>query len=391
MNPLALDLSGWDRTCLDLSSKMTEPFCQAWHALRYRLLAPLDPNKFENCSTLTKEIALRSLILISSGAAAAAAYWRPAKILGSVALLGIGSKMLRAIGFSLQQGQYTHVRGDGEEKQIDRHPIKLMTWNICGLGGGLALDHGGLIDWRLRLDGICQTIRNENPDVLILQEVIDASLAEALIGKLKTEYAHFYIHQGYNLWGVGSGMMVLSKCAVHNFSYTPFTTNTWELNKGFSTIELKAAPQDSSPFVRIIGTHLLHGGTEQAHESRVSQIAQIVDSVAKKTFPLPTIVSGDINIERDEPRGEFLLPLFRHGYLGSEYTCTNKLTAQWDPKAAELPEEIIDYISVLKETEKQQAVSLENVRLVKAFEETYDTKTARSDHHALVADIQCRS
>lgn len=390
MNNLTFNRSGWDRTCLDLSSKMTEPFCQTWHALRYRLVAPLDPQKFENCSSLTQEIALRSFILVGAVSTGALTYLRPTKVLGGVALFGIGSKILRALGFSLQKDNYTHVRGEGTEKQIDASKIKLMSWNICGLGGGLALDHGGLIDWRYRFENIAQTIQKENPDVLILQEVIDASLAEALIEKFKTEYAHFFIHQGANLLGVGSGLMVFSKCAIHDFAYTPFTTNTWELNKGFSTIELKANPQDSTPVVRIIGTHLLYGGSEESHEARVSQVAQITNSVAQRTLKLPTVVAGDFNIERDDSRGAFLNPLFRHGYQDSEYTCTNKLTAQWDPEAAKSPEEIIDYISLMK-TPEEKGVSLENVSLVEAFDDTYNTQTARSDHHGLIADIRCPS
>lgn len=62
--------SGWDRTFLDISSKMSEPFCAAWHLLCFRLVAPLDPQKFENCTTVANEVAIR--ILIGSGAAVGA-------------------------------------------------------------------------------------------------------------------------------------------------------------------------------------------------------------------------------------------------------------------------------------------------------------------------------
>lgn len=381
---------GWDRTCLDISSKMTEPFCKSWDLIRYRLSAPMDPRKFENCSTRTQEIALRSLICLGTMIGTLLTWTYPIPVLGSVALLGSASKFLRALGFYLQNGGYTHVHGELKNKTILDSQIKLMTWNICGLAGGFSLDHGGVIHWRARLEGILNTIRTENPDVLILQEAVDTDLAEALIAKLKTEYAHFFIHLGPNVWGVGSGCMVLSKCAIHDFSYTPFTTNEWDLNRGFATLELKKDPKDLAPSIRILGTHLIHGNTAKGHENRVSQVAQMIQSIAKKTFPLPTIITGDLNIERDNLEGKFLASHLRHGYVGSEYTCTNKLISQWDPNASKLPEEMVDYISLVQGTPLpiiEHGVELNDVHIIKAFEEDFNTQTARSDHHALSTKI----
>lgn len=44
--------SGWNRTFLDISSKMSEPFCASWHLLCFRLVAPLDPQGIASSANL---------------------------------------------------------------------------------------------------------------------------------------------------------------------------------------------------------------------------------------------------------------------------------------------------------------------------------------------------
>ena len=326
----------WDRTFLDLSSMMAEPLCAAWNLLRFRLAAPLDPQKFENCNTLTKEIAARTFIVLGTVFLVVS---MPVQVLCGVAFLGGGSKLLRAIGFALQTGGFTHIRGKGPEITLDpQNPkVKVMSWNVCGVGGGMSLDHGGVVLWRARLDPIIEKIKSEDPDVLILQEIYDTTLGAALIERLQSDYAHFFTHLGPNVWGSVGGVMVVSKCAVHNFSHTSFTTNNWTLNRGFAELELKAAPQDSSPCLKVIGTHLIHGDDLQDKNNRMAQVAQIVRSVAHRTLPIvPTILAGDLNIERDQEEGTQLSSRLVHGYKGSEPTCTNRLVAQWDYQAKSL-------------------------------------------------------
>ncbi len=370
-----------DRTFLDLSSKMAEPFCLAWHLYCYRLVAPLGPQKFENCTTRTQEVATRVLIGLSLGVFGAALYTAPISLVGGALALGIGSKVVRAIGFALQKEGYTHILGKCLEKTLDpQNPqIKVMTWNICGVGGGMSLDHGGVIHWRSRLDALVSKIKTEDPDVLILQEVYDTALAEALTKKLQSDYAHFYLHLGPNVWGSVGGCMVFSKCAVHDFSHTSFTNNQWTLNRGFADLEIKASALDTAPCARIIGTHLIHGDTPEDQNNRMHQVAQIVNSVAHKT--IPTILTGDLNIERDAPEGGILSSHLHHAYQGLGATCTNRLEAQWDDKPGSVQEETIDYISLFKSTGESSL--LEECHLVEAFDGSFNTKTALSDHHGL--------
>ncbi len=174
--------------------------------------------------------------------------------------------------------------------------------------------------------------------------------------------------------GSVGGLMVLSKCAVHRFTNTSFHNNSWTLNRTFAELEIKARPEDRSPCARIIGTHLIHDD----NPARVEQLRQIVDSIEKGP-QLPIILVGDLNLERDNPEeGGILTPYFKNGYLGSEPTRAEQLLKAWDENLSD-PGAFIDYISLYRKSEG----TLQNVHLMKAYSDDFDTRTALSDHNGL--------
>lgn len=367
---MTTEIDGLDRTLLDLSSKCAEPLCWAFGLLRFRVVAPLDPAKFDNCESRIVEVAYRAFIILT----AALAIFTIAVPVAFI-VLGIASKVLRAIGFALQKNDYTHVRGLAAEKILN-HEAKVMTWNVCGIGGGMGYDHGGVIDWRSRVDAIVEKIIHEDADVLVLQEIYDTALAEAIIDKLKDQYAHFFTHLGANVMGSVGGCMVLSKCAVHRFTNTSFSNNNWTLNRTFATLEIKADPADQAPAARIIGTHLIHDD----NSARRVQLNEILNSL-QGAPPIPTVLMGDLNLEREQPQeGGMLDPHFEHGYIGDEPTRTNRMLKQWDESLVD-PGDFIDYISLYREHNPD--VRLQDTHLVRAFDADYNTQTALSDHHGL--------
>ncbi len=373
---------GWDRTLLDIASKAAEPLCWAYELLRYRLVAPLDTTKFNNCQTIAGEVATRALIV------AGAIFSVP--LLVPALLLGAANKGLRAVGFALQKNNFTYVKGQAPEKELDGK-AKVLTWNLCAIGGGMHYDHGGVNPFRTRVEDLVDKILTEDPDVLVLQEIYDINYAEDLIKKLGPHYANFFVHLGANVIGSVGGVMVITKCAVHSFTNTPFDNNDWSLNRTFTQLEIKAKPTDTRPSARIIGTHLIHNDSAK----RMEQVAQIINSLAQQNHILPTVIAGDLNMERDSIiEGEFLNRYLIHSYLSSQPTCTNQLTHHWDPSTPAKPDETIDYISLVKKTTPDgrvlpvdDTVQIENARIVSAFDETYDTRTALSDHHGLVTTL----
>jgi len=77
---------------------------------------------------------------------------------------------------------------------------------------------GGVLPWELRIDGIVEQIKTQDPDVVCLQEVFDETAATALYEKLRDQYRHFYINIGPRNFGlhesslgISSGLFVASK------------------------------------------------------------------------------------------------------------------------------------------------------------------------------------
>jgi endonuclease/exonuclease/phosphatase family metal-dependent hydrolase len=365
--------------------------------LGFRLVSPLDPQKFENRESLIQEIAVRALICVSALFTLLLCVVAPLPVLGSIAAVGAASKVLRVAGFALQKNGFTHVKGLLPETHLPDGKAKVMTLNVCGVGGGMSLNHGGVIGWRGRIDRLVDLIRRENPDVLVLEEIYDHAFSEELIARLKGDFAHFFTDLGASAMGSVGGCMVLTKCAVHNFSNTTFTNSTWQLKRGFAELEIKAKPDDALPCARIIGTHLIHGDEPEDKAGRVKQLAEIVNSVAQKTLAphLPTILTGDLNIEREQAEGEQLSFYLRHGYQGNAPTCTNRLTAQWDRETKSVWAETIDYISLFKETLPDlrhlpvidAGIHLQDCHLIDTYDETYNTKTALSDHKGVALTV----
>ncbi|HSX11357.1 MAG TPA: hypothetical protein VLF94_06565, partial [Chlamydiales bacterium] len=278
---------GLDRTFIDLSSKLAEPFCWAYGMLRYRFVSPLDPGKFDNTTSQVREIATR--VLIFATAALAFAFAAP-HIVIVAALAGAGSQIFRSIGFALQKDRFTHVRGLAPEKVLQNGQASTLVWGICGEYGGLSYK-GGVVHWRSRLDKIVEKIETVDPDLIVLREIDDTALAEALIARLQGRYAHFFTHIAGSSCNKTNGCMVITKCAVSHFSHHDLSNQA-----GFEMIELKASPDDASPCVRFMGTEL--NPAKECEESRVNQIAEIIHALAKETRVLPTFVVGT-NAYRD--------------------------------------------------------------------------------------------
>ena len=376
-----------DRSFLSLSSKMSDFFSWTYGMLGYRLVAPLDPNKFDNTTSKIGEIGIRTFIVLGT---ALSLCFAGTYIILTAVVLGVGSKMFRSIGFAFQKEGFTHVRGQATEKVLENGQASILTWNIRGVGGGLHYE-GGVVHWRSRINPIVEEILKESPDVIVLQEIYDTALAETLIAKLGGRYAHFYIHSGANTWGNGDGCMVISKCAIHRFIHTDFTNNdNYRVNRGFDMLEIKAHPQDSAPCLRIIGTQLISGA--DVKNKRMNQITQIVDGLAKQTLPLPTLFVGSLHAHRDdEEEGSFLSGYLSHSYRDEDPTRSDRLAIQWNPDLQE-QEESSDFISLFKRYTsdgKVLPVIEKNIRylecrLVRGFDQEYNTKTALSDHHAVV-------
>lgn len=382
---------GWDRTLLNISSWMTEPICRA-SELFYRTIAPLAPSKFDFCSTKTKEVGVRSLIVGGAIASGCLISLAPIAILSAMAVWGVASKVFRSVGFALQKNGYTHVRGEAAEETANGR-ISAMTYNVGGIAGGMSYDHCGLPHWRDRIDGIEANVRSaipsrnpqakpQVPRVLVFQEIYDTALAEEIIKRFSKDYAHIFIHLGSNTMGSVGGCIMLTNLAVESFKSTSFVNNTWKINQTFASLKVKASPQDKEPCAAFIGTHLIWN----SKEGRKVQIDQIKKSIQNDKSNIPTVLLGDFNVNlKNGPESPVLLDDFTASYTGDEPTCTNGLVDQWSKGAkGVLSGEYVDNILLAK----GKGGHLSKSHLVNSFDsEKLDTAHSQSDHNAVVGEL----
>jgi hypothetical protein len=357
-----------DRELLDFSSSLAEGPCEMFHFVRYRLFGPLEPGKFENCDHLVAEIALRALSIVGMLVLVAMCIAEPLIVVGIVSV-GPLIKITRAVGFLLQKNGYTGIHSGAPDVRAPEK-IKIMSWNVYGVGGGMSLDHGGVVHFRERWQKIAEEVMREKPHVVYFQEIYDTKLAEKFIEYFKGTYGHIFAHMGLNIMGSSGGGLMMTNLECE-FKDEAFTNNTWELTRTFSTLTIK---DKGEVVARVIGTHLIHDSADKRRE----QVAQIRASIPNDD--IPTAIIGDLNIERKSAEGQVLSFLNHSADLGP--TCTNRLVEQWDKEAKAVRDEQIDYISTMN------GPAPENAHLVAAFDASYNTKTALSDHHGLVAEIR---
>lgn len=374
-----------DRTFLTLSSKCAEPFCWAYGMLRYRLFSPLDPSKFDNATSKIQEVATRIFIVSS---ALACLFFAGFVTTLAATVLTVGCITFRSIGVQLQKNGFTHVRGKAPETSLEKEQASVLLWDMSGE----KLHYKkGVTHWRSRIDETLEKIKKEDPDVIILLGNHDTALSEALISRLEHTYAHFFTHLGANYLGNTSGCMVITKCAIHDFSHAKFENNGWGEAKGFETLEIKAHPEDTSPCLRIIGADLVSG--KQNKERRSEQLAQIVNDLSQKKLSMHTLFAGNVNADPQSPdEGVSLSKYLYQCYRGDEPTHTDALSIQWDEKFTKLGE-MIAFISLFKRKMPdgrllpvlEKGIRLIDCHLVEAFDKSYNTKTALSPNHGLFA------
>lgn len=373
-----------DRSFLYLASKLADPFCVAYQALRYRLLMPFDHFGKDNHYV---DLAKRASILAISSLAAIVGLSFPISTLTFISSLGFGYLSCRAIGFAIQKEGYTHVTLNAPEKVVNN--LKIMSWNLCGVAAGFPYEFGGVLPWKDRLPAIVDSIQRADPDILVIQEEYDSELGEALIDKLKNNFSHAYLHLGKSVGGVGSGVMIFSKCKADNFSYENFKNCGYFNKRGFATLEIKT--KDNQP-VRIIGTHLAYKGLSRPiEEIRQEELLQMFDGLNDKT-EIPTILAADTNIERSSTAidRKYLENFIDQEYVDEEPTCSDNFKAMWRDEPQDMNKmRTIDHVTLLKTKDSESWNNIQMIydKSIKAFHSNSEPYEALSDHQPIIATM----
>jgi endonuclease/exonuclease/phosphatase family metal-dependent hydrolase len=271
-----------------------------------------------------------------------------------------------------QERSYIQVKGKVQE--IVKNDLVIATWNVLGFPAGGNYLWGGCIPIRDRFKRIADTIREQNADVVILQEcLIDGKLPEAFISEFQKEYAYFFIHNGPHGSKIESGLLVMSKCAVKDYNFTPFAAQGNGFNRGFATLQIKLL---NGKTATIIGTHMEAGD----HPMRVKQLGEIHAAAKKLDDASIVVFAGDSNIDMNVPQEveETKIRKLLVNPYDKENTCTNAFRSSD-------PEEKIDQIA---EIQRDVASSTFLTYPTRVMGYGNNWETALSDHHMLVAKIQ---
>lgn len=288
-------------------------------------------------------------------------------LLTPAALIGSGLYM---VSDKISQKSFTYLKGTAEESPPS-DPLTILTLNACMFAGGLPYFLGGLPPSSERLDKLATLVKNQDPQVLLLQEM-SYPASVALYEKLKDHYPHFFLRIGPNDPLMESGLFVASKTPIKDAGFILFDGQT-SMSRGAFWIE--------TPEAAIFTSHMEHG--EENNQMRVAQLGKIKEKM--EDFHKPCYLLGDLNIDRyleghyDECNIEqdFIDPLPE-----GTPTCSANLEAVMrgsDPP--EQKDEQDDY-ALLKKAEHSGDIALE-VKVIETYEEDKPYE-AITDHKGLL-------
>lgn len=289
-----------DRDCLWLSGKTASLYNWTYGLWGQKLIAPLEPGKFDNQASRIKELGVRLSIVV--GSLIAVVYAGLYLAATGIALYG-ASRALKAAGLYLQKDHFTHVKGKAPETLPADGRMKILSWNIQGKEGlpyPLGLSH-----WNSRLDAMMETIVQSDAHIVVLRNVEDLVLREKVIARLKNQYAHFYLHMEE------SGYMILTKCPVECFKYAPCDSS----QHGIALLE--------APGLRIMGAQIDPISESLQKEERTTLLKTLA---AQKTV-MPTLFVGDLGV--DFAQNTMLSPYLQPCYLKKDPTYTNEPAQGW--------------------------------------------------------------
>ncbi|MBS0649259.1 MAG: endonuclease/exonuclease/phosphatase family protein [Verrucomicrobia bacterium] len=360
---------------------------------------PTTSHVFDNYESKTVEIAYRSFGPAALVGAAAylciSPHWIPralVAVVGVVFTFGVIPLAVHLLCYAFQKKNYIHLRTQVPE--IPCNNPKIMTWNILGLPAGLNYTCGGQRPFRDRFPGIAEVIRRELPDTVIFQEcMLDPLVTEMILQAFKDEYAHFFIHNGPNTFGIESGLLIMTKSSVYDYSFTLFEEGvSWKKMRGLSTLKIKMHPEDKHPTFAIISTHLEAGNDPKDREVRAAQLQQI-HRFAQEQLPDVdfVVLAGDVNIDANGPEGKDLGRVLKGIHRDGEPTCTNLFNKLVYPEDKCPDYEWLDQIALILRNDDDAAKDvIQGLKVVPVFKNTEgnpDSSTSLSDHNPLIATL----
>jgi len=298
--------------------------------------------------------------------------------------LGFIGIVCRFIANRISPNPFIFKVGDAKEIPLKANPT-IFKWNICGIGGGYPTYQNGLKPWDERFSEIVAKIKEQDADIVFLEEVYDYKLGDKLFKALKNDYKYFYFNINPMAAGAPSGQFVASKIPPKNPRVYSFPSSS---NVGRIKFVGKCIFGVDFGKFSFYHTHLQH--SEDVHnphpdeiKARKKQAEIILKKITKTENSNYNILLGDLNMKPDELKASPFMRLFKSPLnLGSSsYFPVEKSSKELKSKA-EVKEcgSFIDYILL------QKSIATISTKLVKAFS-LGNPERNLSDHHGLFSKI----
>jgi len=184
------------------------------------------------------------------------------------------------------------------EQKPDPEPVKktytirVLTYNIF---------HGETTLGKIDMDLFAQIIKNENPDLVALQEVDKFTTRSGNIditAELSSRTGlSGYFGKARDFQGGDYGIAILSKLPVEEFKVVPaYKTGTYGTAYAYAKVKL-----DEDAYIYFNSSHL-----STALEERAVHIKELVNYYKNVLKKAPSIICGDLNAQYNDPEMQVL-------------------------------------------------------------------------------------
>jgi exonuclease III len=267
-------------------------------------------------------------------------YAHPFISLVTCALGSVGGAVIGSIGATLcKLAEY--MKGEnglllkGGSNLSEGAETKLISWNVCGIAGAGIFD--GINERFSRLNGIAQKINEyitaDKPFVFLGQECF-GHYSHALWNKVKGKAAYGAIRGGSKIFGMDSGLMMVTNKKVEKVVHRTFSKvpelSRGSVSHGFQIIYF-------SDMV-VVNTHFDKGtnkATESSEKLAILHEAALVEIQAELGAEHCSVyLAGDLNNKT----------VAKSFWLSAKVTCTNQI--ETEVSGDKLKEETLDVLAL---------------------------------------------
>lgn len=240
--------------------------------------------------------------------------------------------IMRGLGYKIRKNPFFLLYGTEPQIREGRGPLKVVSINVCGVGGQYCFTDGGVPSWPNRIEGQIKKILEQTGDAISILECFDIEEALYYYNKMKDRYHCFAFLPGGGSVSEITGAMFFASKYKTKVTFTPFSKDilsdrTQHQTKGIFRFQLYDGEE---PIATIYALHLQHSerpayptvehdnirGEKECRREEMRLVRQqIEEEIQEQRGNYPILVIGDLNCDDLELR-----EIIEEVFATSEYT-----------------------------------------------------------------------